>query len=237
MSLVESVSGVYSTAGEAWQGCIAEMLDLWIHSTQDPSKFTVPTGFAFGGRASIQFDYTDVGVTNRLNFLIDTMDPSETLPVFDFLQQPGAQASVGVPFDGTGNDNATYDFVRDKILHGMQGILFQLTNADIITESWNEIANPAGGYKTGVRSMLIRTPNTFHVLVDGLRGSREPRGSWGWTQCAGPTIPTLTPVIPMPTIDTSKLVDAIEAITDQDFEVGLNQNAALFSVKSKVVAS
>ena len=232
---VQSAAGVYTTLGEAWAGCVANMIANLNILFRPESLTTNPNVSTLGGRLSIFYTWFDGTQNNDEHFLVDSMDTGEEVKVGDFLQEPGAQQSIGIPFTSGIDDTAAYNFVVHHILHGMPGILLAATDATGVAETFNERTNAAGGYKTAIQVLQITTPNCFFVMTQAARGSIVPRASWGWTPCAGPLIPLLTPVIPVPGSDSSEIVEAINEITDQDFELGLNQNAALFSVKSKVV--
>lgn len=234
MSSVVMPIQVLTTVGEAWAACVAEMINVFFASN-NPADFTHPTNDTLADRRTISFTFNDHGLIRIYHFVIDSLSGSDTISIWDFANQPGSQQTIGAPLNAAELAEITYEFIKNVVLHGLGSIILSLTDASSFTETWNEIYNSHGSYKTAVRTTVITNGNIFVTMIDGVRGCVEPLSDWGFTYCSGPTSPTVKTAVLSGSDQLGAVANAIQDITDQDFELGLNQNAALFSVKSKVV--
>lgn len=235
---------VCTTAGEAWAAFLAQALDVVGSSGRDWAAlgWTWAMSSRHGYRV-IEFTYTQPPgdeITHYCYLMLDLRD-TDLIDLRNLLSQSaaGMNSVGGVPFKpypsyafGWWTDEFLHDFVPAR-----RTFLDTLTAASSLEHMTVSAESIIGNVKD------TRWVDAYHdsgdVLVDVI-SFRE----YFWDASLTPA-ETGTAIAPPPNPQTSSMVvqdasaivSAINEITNQDIEVGINDNSAVYSVKAKVVAS
>ena len=225
-----------TTAAEAWSNLVATQVGYIDLYDEDPTLFSAPYIETYLGHTCLMLDSTAESLDGRTYvWVVAEMTGDTILPTRYFLSQAGCQQYLmGATFGGI-SIGANYEICKGWILSFKEVLIVSLTDAVDYTEVWSEKEDSATGVKTGTHVITVEAPDEFYATVDGLRVGYDVVILERYTGVT-PTSPPGYASQPVGGSDAG-IIEAINAITDQDAEVSINQNAAAFSIKAKVVAS
>lgn len=224
------------TVGQAWQQYVEQVRSNFQDIVQNPTHWSDPSIVDLDGNPSIKWGsiYADpaTGVTEY--FPILSLNTGEPVAVRDILGSPGMVSSIATK-TRTGYTLALITAKWEHLIRDFKAELVEaLSLATASTPITDQVSDLTDTLITMVGYAVVTTENEVGFETDYLRVFDSDPWPGKRTDLIDPYLPMGSDLVVV-SPDISKLVDALELIGDQEQEVSINQGAAAFSIRSRVM--
>jgi len=224
---------LFDSAAEALVGC-NEWLIPFLEDLADVDVISVAELTTFHGNWALHLEIPGSEVNHHFYGVALNEDPGTLASPKQLLNTPGVAFTISSRnTDGSGGSAGIVAAFTDKIIPARNQLIasgFYATTEDAVLK---QKVDPSGYINTAIWSTFIEMQSGFAVLVDSLRSPDDPTFTI-WADDWTPEQPAPGVMVGgFPSI--GPLVEAVNAITDQDFEIAFNDRKFVFSVKSKVM--
>lgn len=233
---IEEASYLCSTPGET----LAQFLAYaWSYQFQlYPGGFyaiTGPTWTDYLGLASIDLEesllpfYDERGHWYSGDTAAGTLTPSRSL-----LDTPGVSTAVTGPFAGSGAE-VQYTFWSTQFLQYKKALIEAMTG-EACSDPVITTLGPQTNFQSWTSVMTVHSGSSVLVTVDTLRQGPSQSGyNLFPPDTVAPDLVTSPATATWINGNNADLVEAVNAITDQDMEISFNGGKYTFSIKAKVL--
>jgi hypothetical protein len=228
----------YSTPGEALAGFVAWARDAQLFLDPDEGwSVTGPIWAGYEGAGAILLNLTFPGVYNDdLLWIATDTEEDQVTPARPIIQTPGVCAAYAHASVGPSPDDAFFTFLSEVVIPMRNDLIEQMSGATFLdVPDWATVGT-YGSSQSWTNVQKLQANGSILVVVDSIRLSFTPGGDTGLFP-QGTTPDAVAPGITVVAYTTDPaMVQAVNAISDQDIEASFNQGQTAYSIKAKVTA-
>lgn len=223
------IAAFCQTPGALWQAFIVGVMAYAGPETPPPTTIALTS---FNGYRSISVHRPESGDPNFYHYVLTSLKSTDIAPARFFVDSNGFQGSAfWYVIPPTGNLELWDDFWAENIVETKQAILSDWSDGAPGDPQYASINGLANGIKSSAATMLVLTESEALATIDQLFLAMTTDGDWTLnlqqTQ-ATPFGPGLNVSVGF---NTSAIVEAINQIAFQDFDIQFNHGQTIFSVR------
>lgn len=229
---------IYNTLGEAVLVLVQAMNSQAANVIRGVVSIVDVSVIDWNGAQAIAFEINNGTDSNVSIYAATYQESGQDVEAFALLSQSGlsiVMSQVAEPDPSPVSAAALIDYWTTWVIPAKQSVISELTGVTVTPSDEDEVSDPSSYFTTKSWSTKVTGRTQAFYVTDTFRAFVNPSDLP--ESVAGFATPDqiLTTIVSAP-VDTTKIVDAINEISNQDVEASFNQGQTVYSVKARVTA-